>query len=162
LATIKILRAFFCLAFLAALASRLPGQTAAIRPEASDPGVTQINSETLEMDQARLISVFTGNVVVTGNNFNLTCDDMTIFFTSASKVDTIVAHGHVIINQPGLVAHCGRAQYFHAEDKFVLTVQPDVVKNNTEVTAPTITVWRATQMMKTDGPSTTKFIGLRP
>ena len=114
------------------------------------------------MDQARLTSVFTRNVVVLGSNFNMTCDEMTVHFTSASKIDNIVAEGHVVITQPGLVAHCGRAQYFHAEDKFVLTDQPDVVKNNTEFTAPTITVWRATQMMKTDGPSTTKFIGLRP
>ena len=157
----KIPRSIFCLGLLAVVATRLPGQTAA--PNAAEvPGITQINSDEMEMDQARLTSVFTGNVVVTGNNFNLTCDEMTILFTSATKVDTIVAHGHVVINQPGLVTHCGRAEYFRADDNFVLTDQPDIIQNNYEIQAPKITIWRATQTMKTEGPSTTKFIAPRP
>jgi lipopolysaccharide transport protein LptA len=116
----------------------------------------------MEMDQTRFTSVFTGNVVVTGSNFHLTCDDMTILFTSASKVDTIVARGHVVINQPGRVAHCGRAEYFRADDKFVLTDQPDIIQNNYDIQAPEITIWRATHLMKTEGPSTTKFLAPKP
>src|SRR6202044_634065 len=133
IATMKIPRALFCLALLGAWADHLPGQTAANPLQTPGPGITQINSDEMEMDQARFTSVFTGNVVVTGTNFNLTCDDMTILFTSVSKVDTIVAHGHVVINQTGRVAHCGRAEYFHADDKFVLTDQPDIIQNNYEI-----------------------------
>jgi lipopolysaccharide transport protein LptA len=125
----KIPRALFCLAVLVTATGQLCGQDAASN-SAESPGITQINSDEMEMDQARLTSVFTGRVVVTGNNFNLTCDDMTIFFTRATKVDTIVAHGHVVIHQPGRIAHCGRAQYFHDDDKFVLTDQPDIIQNN--------------------------------
>ena len=51
----------------------------------------------------------------------MTCQEMTVYFTNDNKVDTIIATGDVIITQPDRVTHCGHAEYFHDDDKFVLT-----------------------------------------
>jgi lipopolysaccharide export system protein LptA len=160
----KLPRLLLSLAFLAALALRLPGQTpdATVDPGDSDatlpPGATVINSDELRMDQVGKTAVFTGNVVVIGNNFNMKCEEMTVFFTSDSKIDNIVAKGNVVIVQPGRITHCGQAQYFHDEDKFVLTDQPDILDTQNEIQAPKITIYRTKQTMETEGRTTTKII----
>ena len=70
-------------------------------------------------------------MVVVGTNFKMTCQEMTVYFTTDNKVDTIVATGDVIITQPDRVTHCGRADYFHDEDKFILTDQPVIHDHKT-------------------------------
>ena len=147
------------LLLLLAVAPGLRGQTPdATGPDAAPPGATVINSDELRMDQAGKTAVFTGNVVVTGSNFNMTCQEMTVFFTSDSKIDNIIAKGNVVILQPGRITHCGQAQYFHDEDKFVLTDQPDILDNKNEIQAPKIIIHRGQQSLETVGRTTTKII----
>jgi lipopolysaccharide export system protein LptA len=83
---------------------------------------------------------------------------MTVFFTSDSKIDNIVAKGNVVINQPGRITHCGQAQYFHDEDKFVLTDQPDILETTKEIQAPKITIYRTQQTLITEGRTKTKIL----
>jgi lipopolysaccharide transport protein LptA len=156
----KLPRLLSGLALLAAATLWLPAQTpdatagagAGDSDSAPPPGATVINSDELRMDQLGHTAVFTGNVVVVGNNFNMKCEEMTVFFTNDSKIDNIVAKGNVVIVQPGRITHCGQAQYFHAEDKFVLTDQPDVLNNADEISgAAKITIWRGQQTMKAEG-----------
>jgi lipopolysaccharide transport protein LptA len=158
----KLSRFLLGLALLAATAWRLPAQTpdaGALDADAAvPPGATVINSDELRMDQAGHTAVFTGNVVVLGANFKMNCEEMTVFFTSDSKIDNIVAKGNVIINQPGRITHCGQAQYFHDEDKFILTDQPDILQNGDEIRAPKITIYRTKQTMETEGRTQTTII----
>ena len=118
------------------------------------PGSTIIHSNELHADQASHISVFDGNVVVDGTNFKMTCQEMTVYFTNDNKVDHIVATGNVVITQPGRVTNCGHAEYFHDDDKFVLTEEPEINDHGNQVTGTQITIYRTTQKMVVDhGPS---------
>jgi lipopolysaccharide export system protein LptA len=125
---------------------------------APSPGTTVITSDELHMDQVAHTAIYTGNVVVVGTNFHLTCEEMTVYFTTGNKINTIMAQGNVVINQPGRITHCGQAVYYRDEDKFVLTDQPDILDNNNEIQAPKITIFRTTKVLKTEGRTTTKII----
>jgi len=123
--------------------------------ETPAPGSTLIQSDELHMDQVTHIAIFTGNVVVTGTNFSMKCQEMTVNFDKAGKVDTILAKGDVEVVQPGRVTHSGQAMYYKDEDKFVLTDQPVIIDNKNKVSAPEITIYRANQSMFTKGRTTT-------
>lgn len=123
------------------------------------PGGTIIHSDELHSDQNTHISVFDGNVVVVGTNFKMTCQEMTVYFTTDNKVDHIVSTGDVVITQPDRVTHCGHAEYFHDADTFVLTDQPVILNGKDEVHGTRITINRTTQKMTTDGGRTTVILG---
>jgi lipopolysaccharide transport protein LptA len=115
------------------------------------PGSTVIESDELHMDQMTHVAVFTGNVVVTGTNFTLKCQEMTVNFDKADKIDNIVAKGDVVILQPGRVTRSGQAVYYHDEDKFVLTDQPMINDNGKTIAAPEIIIYRSKQSIYTKG-----------
>jgi lipopolysaccharide transport protein LptA len=117
-------------------------------------GSTIITSDECRSDQTTHTSVFTGNVVVNGTNFNMTCQEMTVIFTKDGKIDNILAVGNVVITQPDRITHCGQAQYFSLDDKFILTEQPVIVQNKDKISAPKIIIFRSNQKMITLGPST--------
>ena len=133
----------------------LPAQVDDTNPEAvaAPPGSTVITSDELHTDQQTHISVFTGNVVVVGTNFRMTCQEMTVNFTKDNKVDTIIATGDVVINQPNRVTNCGRAEYFHDDDKFVLTDSPTILDGKNKISGPKITIYRTSQKMEVEGRS---------
>jgi lipopolysaccharide transport protein LptA len=133
-------------------ATPAPGtDMAAVTPA---PGSTVITSDELHMDEVTHIAVFTGNVVTTGTNFNMKCQEMTVNFDKGGKVDTIVAKGDVVIVQPGRVTHCGQAVYYHDDDKFDLTDQPVINDNGKLIAAPEIIIYRTKQSLFTKGRST--------
>ena len=76
-----------------------------------------------------------------------------INFTKDNKVDTIIATGDVVITQPDRITHCGRADYYHDEDKFVLTDQPRILDHKNQISGPEITIYRTTQKMEIKGRS---------
>jgi lipopolysaccharide transport protein LptA len=121
--------------------------------ESAPPGSTVITSDELRADQIAHTSIFSGNVTVVGTNFSMTCREMTVNFTKDGKIDNIIATGDVVINQPGRVTKCGRAQYFQDEDKFVLTDQPIIVDNKNQITAPKIIIYRTQKTIQTEGRS---------
>jgi len=121
-------------------------------------GSTVITSDELHSDQLNHTSVFNGNVMVVGTNFNLTCDEMKVLFNKEGKVDHIIATGNVVINQPGRVTHSGQVDYYSVDDKFVLTDQPVIVDNKNQLSATKITIYRATQSMTTEGKTKTILV----
>ena len=123
--------------------------------ETPPPGSTLIQSDELQMDQVTHIAVFRGNVVVTGTNFSMKCQEMTVNFDKAGKVDTILSKGDVEVVQPGRVTHSGQAFYTRGDDKFVLTDQPVIIDNKNKVSAPKIIIYRTKQSMYTEGRTTT-------
>jgi lipopolysaccharide export system protein LptA len=151
----------FLLLFVALLLARapLPAQTTDdSNPETPPPGGTIITSDELHSDQNTHISVFTGNVVVVGTNFRMTCQEMTVYFNKDNKVDKIVSTGDVVITQPDRVTHCGHAEYFHDDDKFILTDQPVILDHKNKVMGPKITIFRTNQKMIVDGGRSTTVI----
>ncbi len=122
------------------------------------PGSTVITSDELHVDEGSHTAIFTGNVLVVGTNFNLKCQEMTVLSSKDNKIDHIIAKGDVVIVQPDRIAHCGQADYFHDEDKFVLTDQPSIIDNKNQIEAPKITIYRTTQQMITDGRTKTTIV----
>jgi lipopolysaccharide transport protein LptA len=151
-----------CLGFFVPAFSTVRGQTPDADASGSDvtppPGATVITSDELHMDQANHTSIFTGNVVVVGTNFHMTCDEMTVYATKDNKIDHILAKENVVIVQPGRITHCGQADYYHDGDYFVLTDQPDILDNKNEIKAPKITIHRTEGTLKTEGRTTTTII----
>jgi lipopolysaccharide transport protein LptA len=121
-------------------------------------GSTLIMSDELHSDQNTHQSVFTGKVVVVGQNFHMTCQQMTVFFTNDNKVSKIIATGDVVITQPDRVTHCGHAEYTQDNDTFVLTEEPVIYNGKTKVEGTRITINRQTQQMQTDQGRTTVTI----
>jgi len=115
-------------------------------------GSTLITSDELHSDQVSHLSDFTGNVVVIGQNFHLTCQDMKVYFTNDNKVSKIVATGDVVITQPNRVTHCGHAEYYQDSDTFDLTQEPVILDHNDTVSGPEIIVDRKSQTMTVKGP----------
>ena len=126
-------------------------------PETPAPaGSTVITSDELHSDQVAHTSIFTGNVVVVGTNFHMTCQEMTVYFTNDNKVQKIVSTGDVVITQPDRITHCGHAEYTQATDIFVLTDSPVILSNGKDkVQGTRITIERQTQKMTVDGGRTT-------
>jgi lipopolysaccharide transport protein LptA len=146
---------FAVLLLAAALAGRAQTTDPDTDEETPAPGSTLIQSDELHMDQVTHIAVFTGNVVVTGTNFSMKCQEMTVNFDKDGKVDTILSKGDVEVVQPGRVTHSGQAMYYRDQDKFVLTDQPVIIDNKNKVSAPEITFYRTNQSMFTTGRTTT-------
>ena len=140
--------------------SPLPAQTAddTDAETTPPPGATVITSDELHSDQQTHISIFTGNVVVVGTNFKMTCQEMTVNFTPDNKVNTIVATGDVVITQPDRITHCGHAEYFHDDDRFDLTDQPIILDHKNTVSGPEIIIFRTTQKMVVKGGRSTTVI----
>ena len=135
-----------------------PAQTTGNAETIPPPGSTVITSDELHSDQQTHVSIFTGNVVVIGNQFRMTCQEMTVNFTKDNKVDTIVATGDVVIIQPDRVTHCGHAEYFHDDDKFVLTDQPVILDHKDKQIGTRITIFRTNPKMIVDGGRSTTIL----
>jgi lipopolysaccharide transport protein LptA len=149
---------FPCAVFVCAapLRAQLDGDTDS---DAAPPlGSTLITSDELQSDQAAHLSIFTGKVVVTGQNFHLTCQEMDVYFTPDNKVSRIVATGDVVITQPNRVTHCGRADYSADNDTFDLTQQPVILDGKNQLSGTEIVIDRKTQKMTSKGPGRTKVV----
>jgi len=121
-------------------------------------GSTLITSDELHSDQTTHTSDFIGKVIVTGQNFHMTCQEMRVYFTNDNKVSKIVATGDVVITQPNRVTHCGHAEYTQDNDTFVLTQEPVIYDGKTKVQGTRIIINRQTQQMQTDQGRTTVTI----
>jgi lipopolysaccharide export system protein LptA len=128
------------LALLALLA--VPGSLFSAAP-AADIIPTVITSTSMEMwsTDTETRSIFKENVVVTGNNLRITCDQLDVTATrldgaknkdgaaipTLEKFKTLVATGNVRIVQGDREVTCGRAEVFPGEDRVVLTEKPVVI-----------------------------------
>lgn len=100
------------------------------------------------------LSIFTGNVTVTGNDIRITCDRLDVIsLRSGVKEDTLgkqdrfkslVASGKVRIVQGDREATCERAEVLPGEDRITLTGRPMVVDhgNNSTATGEPLVLYR--------------------
>jgi lipopolysaccharide export system protein LptA len=145
----------------------------------SDGGVkepTVITSERLDVDYAKNVFTFTGNVLAVDPQMTLHSDKMVAFLgatTNASATATnaavastnapapsgaaatptvqkIIATGSVLITQDKKRATCGRAEYTADDGRVVLTENPKVEQPDGTVTGEKITFWRGQDKMEVE------------
>jgi lipopolysaccharide export system protein LptA len=140
------------LVFMASLAVPVAARSA-------EPPNTVIVSQSLDMHSTdtETLSVFTGNVVVTGNDMRITCDRLDVVsIRNNDKTDTIgkqenfkslIATGRVHIVQRDREASCGHAEVLPRENKVTLTENPVVIdhSNNTIATGEPLVLLRDKQ-----------------
>lgn len=117
---------------------------------------TVIESQALDSQSSdtQTVSVFTGNVTVTGNAVRITCDRLEVIsLRSGGREDIIgkqerfkslVATGKVHIVQADREATCERAEVLPGEDRITLTGRPMVVDrgNNSTATGEPLILYR--------------------
>ena len=121
------------------------------------PVPTELTSDFLEMTSTdeETTAVATKNVVLTGTNLRITCDQLTIIATRIGDKDAtigtverfkyILATGNVHITQGDREATSQKAEVFPREDKVVLSIDPVVIDHSNGVVGAgeRITLFRA-------------------
>jgi lipopolysaccharide transport protein LptA len=123
-------------------------------PDLGPGGTVQINADSMDMDMARHISTFTGNVVVTDPRMTLKADKMVVTFDAQEKPQVIVAEGNVVIDQPAADRHAkaGRAEYDVVKGVIVLTEKPVLTAGaNTMIGSAKITYDRDAEHISCEG-----------
>jgi lipopolysaccharide export system protein LptA len=134
------LAALLCLAALVGLPVLA---NATEEPPIPPTEITARHMESRSTD-TEMTTVFTGDVVVTGNNIRLTCDRLDSVSVRIGSQDQVVARqnrfkslvatGHVKIVQGDREATCGLAVVLPDDDKITLTENPVVVDHSADVT----------------------------
>ncbi len=134
----SLLRSCLAALLLAALASVL----CAAEPAAPAPVPTELRSEKLQMTSTddETTAVATGNVILTGTNLRITCDQLTLVATrigdkdatlgAVEKFKYILATGDVRIVQGDRESTSQRAEVFPREDKVVLSEDPVIIDHS--------------------------------
>jgi hypothetical protein len=134
------LAVLFCLAALVGAPARAPAAEEPLLPPTT---ITSKHGESVSTD-TEMTTVFTGDVVVTGNNIRITCDRLEIVslrfgekeqvVARQNRFKSLVATSHVKIVQGDREATCGRAVVLPDDDKITLTESPVVVDHSADVT----------------------------
>jgi lipopolysaccharide export system protein LptA len=120
---------------------------------------TVVTSERLQVDYARNVGTFTGNVLAVDPRITVRADQMVVFFgggtNTVRSLDKIVADGGVVISQGDRKATSEHAEYTAADGKVVLTGGPSVKAPDGVVTGERITFWREQEKMEVQSASET-------
>lgn len=103
----------------------------------TENGQIDITSISYELDMKNSSVVFKGDVNVTGNDMNMSCQKLELFFNTSLKdpsleqskvqIEKIVAMDSVVISRPDSgTATAEKAVYYHDSEKIVLTGNPVV------------------------------------
>jgi lipopolysaccharide export system protein LptA len=116
---------------------------------------TTITSQQLDMRTTDKEStfLFTGLVTVTGNQIELTCDELEVIalrpdedinaaIGELGRFKSLIAKGRVKIIQGDRVATCGRAEVLPGEEKIILTENPLVRDGQSAVTGERMVLFR--------------------
>ena len=138
---------------------------------------TVIASESAEMVSTETETTFTfqTNVVVTGSNIKITCDELVVVayrtgdpkatLGKQDKFKSLVATGRVHIVQNDREATCERAEVFPSDDKVVLTGNPVVqsTDGNYRADGPRLVLYRGKKRAVIEGgPTERTHITLPP
>lgn len=139
--------------FLLSLCSGFPlrgEQTEAISEDPPAERVTEITSDHLLFDYGNKIAVFTGNVVVTDPDMNITAETLTIHLGENDEVTEIVARGNVVIKMEGMHSLSGVATFTSEDQKLVLEENPQVFREANVLTGTKIIYFRAEDRMEAE------------
>ena len=131
---------------------------------------TVVTSDHLEVDYARNIGTFTGNVIAIDPRITVRADKMVTFYgnlatnasaTSATSTNTaksiqkIIADGGVVITTPeNKKSNSDHAEYTADDGKVVLTGHPRVDSPDGNVTGKRITFWQGQDKMDVESDVT--------
>ncbi len=144
-----------------------PAWGAGEKPVGGSKNPIVVTSDTLDADNKAKIATFSGSVVAKQlqekETLYIYCDKLTVYYTGdtekkpglsqapkpekkeglsqQSKIDKIIATGHVKIVQGEDVATGENATFFNDEQKIVLTGNPKVWQGKNLVKGEEITVW---------------------
>lgn len=121
-----LLRKWGCIPAVLLWWSAVPLFAQAEPEDLDEETVTEITSEKLVFDYGEKLAVFTGNVVVTNPDMQMSCDLMRVFLTDNDEIRLIEAEGDVVIKMEGLHSQSGRADYVPSTGVLVLTKDPRV------------------------------------
>ncbi|ACD83007.1 Uncharacterized conserved protein [Methylacidiphilum infernorum V4] len=121
----------------------------------TNPDATVVTSNTFKLDQNIHQGFFSGNVITIANNFKMRSNEMTVFFDeSGSEIKRLIAKGEALLVQEKRTAKAAQMEYIVAEDKLILTGNPEVIEENKDhVTGNVITIFRNSNQMFVDGHS---------
>ena len=126
----------------------IPFLSAFAQEAAVEEQVTEITSDKLFFDYEEKKAIFTGNVVVTDPDLQLTADKLVVTMTPEDEIDRLDAEGNVEIKMEGLHSRSGKAVYTLGDSKVVLTDGPQVSREGSVMTAEKITYWRLENRME--------------
>jgi len=110
--------------------------------------ITEITSDKLFFDYQEKQAIFTGNVVVTDPDLQLTADRLVIYMTPEDEIDKLDAEGNVEVKMEGLHSRSGKAVYTLGDGKIILTDSPQVSREGSVMQAEKITYWRLENRME--------------
>jgi lipopolysaccharide export system protein LptA len=146
---------FIALAFLPNLSAQVaPGKTAG----GAALKETEVASNSFRLDLGKKLGTFAGSVVVKDPNFDLTSDELVVYFDEANKMQRLVARGNVKIKQgSGRTAEAREAEYSVTDKKIKLTGDPVVNQGANRVTGTVISIYPDSDRMDVDGRSKVQF-----
>ncbi len=136
-----------CLA-CAAAAYPLAAQESA---EPLEEKVTEITSEEGRFDYAGKKALFTGNVVVTDPDMQLSSEVLRVYLDENDEIRKIEAEGNVVIKMEGLHSQSQRADYVPSTGVLVLTRQPQVSRGGSIMQAVKFTFYQLENRLEADG-----------
>jgi len=159
-----------CIATSLLSTNRLWADTSAEPSATNTNEPTVVTSERLEVDYARNIGTFTGNVIAIDPRITVRADKMVVFYgnvsTNASAVSgsntnevktiqKIIADGGVVITTPeNKKSNSDHAEYTADDGRVVLTGHPHVESPDGIVTGKRITFWRGQDKMDVESDVT--------
>lgn len=98
-----------------------------------------ITSETLIADNKNNTAVFEGSVIAKTDDITMHADKMTVFYdNSESKVNKIVAVGHVKVLNKARVLFSDEAIYLDNEEQIIFSGNPKAVEGDSVITGKKI------------------------
>lgn len=132
------------------------GPAPAVAKEAAGQA-TIITSDMFQLDASEKKGTFTGNVNVVDPNFELSADELVIFFAEDNQLERLVARGNVNIRQGNRASLSRQAEYLIAEKKITLTGDPTVTEGRNQITGTKITIYQDREKMDVEGRSRVQF-----
>ncbi len=120
----------------------------------SHPDATIVTSNTFRLDMNIHQGFFNGNVIMVTTNMKLRSNEMTVFFDeTGSQVKRLIARGDCVLEQTKRTGKSTQMEYIVADNKLIMTGNPEVIDDQNHVTGTVITLFRDTDQMQVDGHS---------
>lgn len=103
---------------------------------------THIKSESLTLKSKARLFTYTGNVVVTQGELRITSDKLDGTYDEQNEIVSLTAEGSVIITKGEGIRSTGKkAHYVKATETMTLTGNPEVLQNNSILSADKIVIF---------------------
>jgi lipopolysaccharide export system protein LptA len=127
-----------------------------------EPGAIVVRSDSFEIDNARHVVTFTGNVEAVRDDININCQKIELFYENLAgddgsemgrfRVLEIIATDQVVLSRPdGETATAEKAVYYQKDEKVVLTGKPIIKQGADFVEGSKITLFLKEEKYKVEG-----------